>query len=149
MIHAYSDLYLSDARRTLASSFNAAVYTYGLTLPQYYSFFIDSDYSKKFEKGNPFIISGMSGIELAANVIESCSENGVDTEPVFMDDRSPEYWVGWALAYYQWCYACSFKKLNEEVPIETIIKMYPKYHEMDISQFADKLNTLRMSSTKY
>ena len=34
MAHAYSELYLNDARRTLARSFNAAVYTFGYRMLQ-------------------------------------------------------------------------------------------------------------------
>ena len=71
MIHAYSDLYLNDARRTLARSFDAAVYIFGYKLPEYYELFINSVFSDKFEKGDPYVVSGMSGTELAAETIES------------------------------------------------------------------------------
>lgn len=143
MTHAYSDMYLNDARRTLAGSFDAAVYTYGYDLPDYYTLFINTVISSKFEKGDPFVVSGISGIELASRIIEMQTGQISDVKPVFHDDRSPEYWAGWALAYYQWYYACSFRTLNEEVPIDKILNMYSKYHEMDISHFCDRINELR------
>ena len=70
----------------------------------------------------------------------------LDTEPVFSFDRSPEYWAGWALAYYQWLSGLSFMALNEAVSIVTILEMYPKYHEMDISKFCDRLDEIRKST---
>ncbi len=146
MIRAYSEMYLSDARRTLAGSFDAAVYTYGYELPEYFHFFINTSYSTKFETGDPFVISGMSGIELAQRVISQYTGEEIWKDPVFNDDRSPEYWTGWAMSYYQWYSGCTFKTLNEEVPIETILNMYPKYHEMDITQFNDRINELRSAA---
>ncbi len=143
MIRAYSDLYLSDARRTLAGSFDHAVYTYGYDLPEYYSIFINSTYSSKFEKGDPFVVSGMSGIELAELIIGMHEKRELDLAPVYRDKRGPEYWAGWALAYYQWYSGCTFKALNMEVPIETVLGMYSKYHEMDISQFTDRIEEIR------
>ena len=146
MIHAYSDLYLNDARRTLARSFDAAVYIFGYKLPEYYELFINSVFSDKFEKGDPYVVSGMSGTELAAETIESQIGTAPKGELNYSYDRSPEYWVGWALAYYQWNTGCSFKMLNDEVPVSSIIDMYPKYHEMDISQFNDRINEMRSLS---
>ena len=55
MIHAYSDLYLSDARRTLAGSFDHAVHTYGYDLPEYYSIFINSTYPPNLKKEIPLL----------------------------------------------------------------------------------------------
>ena len=123
MIHAYSDLYLSDARRTLAGSFDHAVYTYGYDLPKYYSIFINSTYSSKFEKGDPFVISGISGVELAGLVIGTRENRELDPKPVYRDERGPEYWAGWAIAYYQWYSGCTFKALNMEVYLVCILNI--------------------------
>ncbi|MBR1649814.1 MAG: hypothetical protein IJ691_01480 [Lachnospiraceae bacterium] len=147
MAHAYSKLYLNDARRTLARSFGAAVYTFGYSLQDYFELFLKSSFSEKFGRGDPFVVSGKSGIELALETIESqTGQNMLDTEPVFSFDRSPEYWAGWALAYYQWLSGLSFMALNEAVSIVTILEMYPKYHEMDISKFCDRLDEIRKST---
>ena len=55
-------------------------------------------------------------------------------------DISPEYWAGWALAYYQW-YSCrSFSEILATVSLKAIIQLYPVYHEMDIMQFVDLMN---------
>ena len=55
-------------------------------------------------------------------------------------DKSPEYWAGWALAYYQWCTCRSFIRINDAVPIGKVIDMYEVYHEVDILHFVDAVN---------
>ena len=57
-------------------------------------------------------------------------------------DKSPEYWAGWALAFYQWYTSRSFIELLSAVPFSELIKMYPVYHEMDIEQFIDHMDKL-------
>lgn len=57
-------------------------------------------------------------------------------------DKSPEYWAGWALAYYQWYTCRTFIKINKAVPINKVVNMYDVYHEMDITQFVDTVNEL-------
>ena len=146
MIPAYSDLYLSDARRCLANSFDYAVYTLGFDLQSYNEMFIRSDIRPRFESGDPFIVSGKSGVEVALMVTEKVFGMDLYKERVYYDGKSPEYWAGWALAFYQWYTACSLKRLNEEVPITTILAMYDKYHEMDIMHFVDRMNELRQTA---
>ncbi len=146
MISAYSDYYLSDARRCLANSFDYAVYTLGFDLQSYYEMFIRSDIRPRFESGDPFIVSGKSGVEVALMVTEKVFGTDLYKERVYYDGKSPEYWVGWALAFYQWYTACDLTRLNEEVPITTILAMYEKYHEMDICHFVERMNELRQKS---
>ncbi|MCC8151927.1 MAG: helix-turn-helix domain-containing protein, partial [Lachnospiraceae bacterium] len=56
--------------------------------------------------------------------------------------RSEEYWTGWALAYYQWRTALSFKEISRCVPIVEVQALYSPYHEMDIRQFSDRMDEL-------
>ncbi len=146
MIRAYNELYLSDARRLLANSFDYSVYSLGIPIEQYYKMFIKSDLATRFEKGDPFILAGKSGIELALLVIEKNTGVYEYKEQQYSDGKSPEYWAGWALAYYQWYSGISFRVLDKTVPITMVIDMYPKYHEMDIMQFADRIDDIRMAA---
>ena len=57
-------------------------------------------------------------------------------------DRNEEFWTGWAVAYYQWETALQFADIIRFVPIRDIQAPYTPYHEMDIRQFADKMNEL-------
>ena len=62
-------------------------------------------------------------------------------------DKSPEYWAGWALAFYQWYSSLSFMDILTAVPLSGIISMYPVYHEMDVTQFADHMDALMKESS--
>ncbi len=145
MIPAYNKLYLTDARRCLANSLDYAVYSLGFDLSDYYAAFINSDLCTRFEYGDPFIISGKSGVELALMVASGIDETAAYKDRVYHDGKTPEYWIGWALAFYQWYSACSFKLLNDEIPITTILEMYDKYHEMDIMHFVERINEMRQA----
>ena len=63
-------------------------------------------------------------------------------KPNYTVNRSEEFWVGWALAYYQWETSMSFAEIVRYVPIKDIIALYSPYHEMDIRQFVDKVNAM-------
>ncbi len=146
MIRAYSELYLKDARCALANSLDYAVHTLGYAPEEYYTMFIKSDLSAKFEKGDPYIVSGRSGVELALMVIEKNTVRYEYKERIYHDGKSREYWAGWTLAYYQWYTACSFFVLEKSVPIVTVLSMYDKYHEMDIMQFVDRISEMRQKN---
>ena len=52
-------------------------------------------------------------------------------------DRSPEYWVGWALAYCQWYMNRTFRAITAVVKPSELLQWYPIYHEMDILHVVD------------
>ena len=137
MIRAYDELYLEKARTTLGRMLDFAVYDLKLDINHFYSLFCHSQYAKRFESGDTSLLSGKSGIELAYDITGNCS-----VKPKFTTNRSGEYWAGWAVAYYQWYTSLSFLQINDIVPIDDVIKMYPKYHEMDIMQFVDTVNDM-------
>ena len=146
MIRAYNELYLSDARTVLANSIDYAIHTLGCSLEEYYHFFIQSDIAAYIENGDPFFVSGKSGIEIALLVLEKKYGKYDYKERLYQRGKSKEYWVGWVMAYYQWYSALSFMQIDHTIPIKSVFAMYDKYHEMDISHFVDYLNELRLSS---
>lgn len=60
-------------------------------------------------------------------------------ESQFNQEISPEYWAGWALAYYQWYSAKRFKDIFVRIPLSQIILMYKVFHEMDVTEFAESM----------
>lgn len=146
MIHAYNELYLTDAKNSLSVFFDYAINDCKYSPDWFASLFVTSGYAKLFEEGNPTYISGMSGIELAQIVIKKVYGDNVELpEPTLPEECSPEYWAGWALAEYQW-YSCHrFKEIFNRIPFSDIIAMYPLYHEMDISSFIQQMDTLYSS----
>ncbi|MBQ9060336.1 MAG: helix-turn-helix transcriptional regulator [Firmicutes bacterium] len=148
MIRAYSELYLGHARKAFAQMLDRAVYHFGMELKEFYALFLVSSVSVRFQRGDCSVTAGRSGAELAQMVLEETG-TGPDMDSAQLGQRenawaqtgrSREYWTGWALAYYQWYAAVSFRQIDQRVPIETILKMYPRYHEMDVLQFCDVMD---------
>jgi hypothetical protein len=77
--------------------------------------FVQSGYAEKFERGNPAIVSGMSGIELAKKIILYAYPNKEFPEKIFSEDRSNVYWAGWALAEYQWTTKKRFRDISRHI----------------------------------
>ena len=142
MIRAYHKVYLEKARNNLGRMLDFATYDLGYDPCTFFDLFMNSGLAKRFEKGEFNVTVGMSGVELAYRVLELTQHQVEDPQPRYTAERSPEYWAGWALAYYQWETAMSFLDILECVPLDDIIRMYSPYHEMDIRQFCDRMNEL-------
>lgn len=100
MIYAYDKVYLRIAQRSLGEMLSYAVYDLGYELEDYYKRFLQSEYSMRFSKGDLFVITGMSGAELAIRVLDIPDDDII--MPSYNTAKSQEYWTGWILAYYQW-----------------------------------------------
>ena len=137
-MRAYSQFYLEDSMRNLAGMFDYAVRGLNYYPDDFFSLFIDSGVASLYEHGNPRYVCGLSGIELCQNVLGKTGKDFfyVETHKSF---DGPEYWCGWALAYFQWQTNLGFKEINNYISISEILAMYSPYHEMDISQFCDKM----------
>ena len=140
MIHAYNESYLNDAKQNLAECFDYAITTCHFEPTLFSKLFVQSGYADKFERGNPAIVAGMSGIELAKKVITYAYPNWKFPDRIFSEDRSNMYWAGWALAEYQWATCKRFKDIFSKISLTEIISMYNVYHEMDIEHFIDDMN---------
>lgn len=140
MICAYDKLYLDKARTALGRMLDFAVYDLNYNLTEFYNLFLSSGVAERFGCGDFTLLVGKSGVELAYEVLE---QSGIDYERVkvnYTANRSEEYWSGWALAYYQWKTALSFREIEEFASIKSICEMYDCYHEMDIQHFVDRMN---------
>ena len=144
MIHAYSELYLNDAKKNLGTMIDYAVHDCNYEIDWIVEVFLKSGYAKRFETGNPAVISGMSGVELMRKTVYEVYDEDLVIEAVFSIDKSAEYWAGWALADYQWYSGYRFKDILKKIKLSEIINMYHSYHEMDITHFYDAMDK-RMS----
>ena len=136
MIHAYDKNYLSKAQNNLAAMLDFAVYDLEEDLSYFYLKFLQSKICSQFERGESTVIVGKSGVELALDII---GDETLASKYRPAANRTPEYWCGWALAYFQWQTNLGFKEINNYISISEILAMYSPYHEMDISQFCDKM----------
>lgn len=140
MIRAYDEEYLTGAQRILGDAFDFSVNTVGLNIDRFAAVFAVSDVSRQFEIGNPKYISGMTGCEIVREVLLQSGLKEPEQPDMMYTDKSPEYWSGWALAFYQWYTAGEFMSVFSSVKMSEVVQMYPVYHEMDILQFVDAMN---------
>ena len=138
-IRAYDELYIASAQNILGHAVDYAVNTLDIDADVFGSAFAVSDISKQFEIGNPAYVAGMNGCELARAVLDAAHLSYPDQPDEMYVDKSAQYWAGWALAYFQWASGVPFTDILKAVSLQEIIQMYPVYHEMDISQFADRM----------
>ncbi len=141
-IHAYDKLYLERAMSVLARMLDYAVYDLKYDITEFFNLFISSGLARKFETGDPSVVAGRSGVELAYMVLETTGMKNNFIKPQYSADRSEEYWTGWALAYYQWYTSLSFAEIIKDIPVKDIKDLYDPYHEMDIRQFCDRMNEM-------
>lgn len=137
MIHAYRETYLSKAQSLLGDAFDYAVNVFGLDGDVFVKIFVASPFCKRLENGDPSFLAGKNGIEFASEVIEEAFGEKVNVEVEPRMDRSLEYWIGWAVAYYQW-YSCrGFNEIFKVYSFGDLKQMYHPLHEADISKFVD------------
>lgn len=139
-MHAYSELYIEKAQAAFGNMLHCAVYEIGMELSEFYGHFLRSKIAYGFGLGEPKYTVGMSGIELTMEVMHCTTGQYIEVVPSYSFDKSPEYWSGWALAYYEWCRSIPFDRINEIVSIDEIRDMYDPYHEADITKFVDEVD---------
>lgn len=154
MMRAYEETYLGDAMNNLGDMLDYAVNDCGYDGDDFFNRFIVSGIAGSFERGNPKYVAGLSGPELASEVVFKTEQTYLDTPPSDNVDKSAEYWTGWILAYYQWYTAQRFSDiLKNGLTIKRVMDIYPTLHEADISKFVavanhiiDKNKTAGMSN---
>lgn len=149
-MRSYDELYVSDAQSSLGGAFHYAINDCGLFPDDFMEEFLRSCLSKEFELGNPWVLSGMSGIELAQRILETTRRDYIFPSPSPVVFKTMEYWAGYYLAYFQWFTGMRFQDIFIRVPLSEIIAMYPVYHEMDVTNFIDdflkKLDKVKVGS---
>ena len=136
-IHAYQETYLSKAQASLGDAFDYAINTCEIPGEDFIKFFTASSVSKRMENGEPAFLAGKSGIEIAVDVVLETTGKQLDKAPQEHMGRSREYWIGWAVCYYQWYSARSFSDIFKVLSFEDLQNMYYTLHEADITKFAD------------
>lgn len=142
MSYAYDRVYLDKARIALGRMLDFAVYNLKYEISEFFDLFVNSRVAKCFCKREIAKITSKSGEELAYEVLDSNGINMLRIKPNYVSSTSEEYWTGWAVAFYQWQRGLSFDDLVRHVPISQIAQLYKAYHEVDIRQFCDKVDSL-------
>ena len=134
MTPAYDYIYLSKAAKAVGNMLHDAVVEFGYGGRDFLRLFIQSGIAEQIENGNPKYAAGMSGAEIFAEVIERTTGKQPDMGIIETYDRSDVYWVGWALAHYQWYSGCSFRDIIETISYEELLGLYGTLHEADVQK---------------
>lgn len=137
MTYAYQEIYLSKAQSVLGDAFDYAVNTCGILGDDFVKLFIASSVSKRMENGEPAYLAGKSGIEIVLEIVAETKGKELLIEPQEHFGRSKEYWIGWAVAYYQWYSSRKYHDIFKVISFEDLQKMYYTLHEADITKFVD------------
>jgi len=149
-MRAYKETYLHNAANKFGNMMDYAMNDCLLDGDKFLHMFIASGLAQQFEQGNPKIIAGMSGIDLAVSAILAVTGKSPAIIPAEIDYRTAEYWGGWALAHYQWRTMRGFGSILRYLPFSDIMYMYPALHEADITKFyaaADEIYSIKCPQT--
>lgn len=144
--YAYDKAYLLGAKKNLGRMMDFAVHEMGYSASEFWELFLTSGVADAFGSGESHLLGGMSGIELAYEVLDRAKRKYRRVkDPICAAEKSPEYWAGWALAHYQWQRGLSFAEIDHVASFDDVVRMYSPYHEMDVSQFVDEIDRLYRS----
>lgn len=142
MIRAYDKVYLEDAMRNLGEAFDYVSSHLKIALDEFLDLFVASGIAEQFGRGVPKFVSGLSGIELAMEVLTKAGKDLAFPESDVKYSFSSEYWCGWILAYYQWHSGRTFKNISKYLSMEDVEKLYPTLHEAAEEKFVDTVNSM-------
>ena len=142
MTYAYDEIYLDDAMKNLGEAFDYSATVLNIPMDEFLDMFIISGVAEQFQRGVPKFVSGLSGTELALEVLNRTGNDSAYNTPQIEYDCSPEYWCGWILAFYQWNTGKSFKEIKKYLPMSEIYKLYQTLHEASEEKFIDVANSI-------
>lgn len=141
-IHAYQEMYVHRAQSALGDAFDYAINVLKMQPNDFITLFLVSSISKSMEVGEPKYVTGKSGIEILVDVIYETTGKEFEIEAEDRFFRTREYWIGWAVAYYQWYSGRSYSEIFEAVSFEKLQNMYYTLHEADITKFVEIMDSL-------
>lgn len=139
-IHAYQEMYVSKAQNRLGVAFDYAINICHFTKEEFVDMLVVSPITKRLENGELPLILGKSGIEILIEILYSVGKER-DIEVIPRYSRSVEYWIGWAVAYYQWYSSRSYREIFEAISFEEFQILYKTLHEADITKFVEIVDT--------
>ena len=126
MTHAYDEILTGRAFDTLGRMLDFSVYTLHQDIIRMMDLFAVSDPGRCFEKGDVKVIAGMSGTELAYEILDSSGLSYERTAPRHTINLSPEYWCGYTLATIQWRTCMHFSSIMDRFSPSAFTAEYAK-----------------------
>lgn len=142
MICAYNEIYHPQARETMGAMFDYVVWDCQIDMDFFFDLFISAGFADRFGNGDPVVLAGKSGPEIAWDVFSATNYTALRPKPRYNLNRSKEYWVGWILADYQWRNVMPFREIRTFLPPSRILSLYSPYHERDPRAFTERANEI-------
>ncbi len=140
MTPAYHETYLKHAMASMGEAFDYAINDCKMDGDTFVKQLIGSSIASHLEHGEADYLVGKSGIELAQECVLLATGSPLEVAPKIRYSRSPEYWSGWAIAYYQWYSSRTYREIFSAVSFNDLLCLYPTLHEADITKFADVID---------
>ena len=131
VIQSYNKSYLPYVAENLGVMFEHIV-NLGENPTIFWNTFINSTVAKQIERGNPKYLT-CSAIDYLNEIYEGKKVISKDENI----NKNKYYWAGWILAQFQHKKGYSFYKINNNLPIEEVLYLYPTLHEADTTKFFD------------
>ena len=147
MIRAYQEIYVNKIQRRIGVLFDYAINVLGINCNKFIDIFSSCKYAKYIENGYLYYVVGKSGIEIALDLFEAELRN-LEIKQFENYNRTIDYWIGWAISYYQWYSNRSFNEIFNILKYSDLEKMYYKYHEVDILKFVEELDIIMQNHNK-
>ncbi len=142
MIHAYQEMYIETIRTKMAEAFDYAINKCNIIGNDFINFFLASKTKSYLEKGIVTYFLGKSGIEIALDIINEIKDIKIEELKELDFYRTKEYWIGWAITYYQWYTNKKFERIFESISYDELLNLYDTLHEADILKFVEALNNI-------
>ena len=130
-----SSSYLKDAMRTLGEAVDYAVNDCGVPLGPFLELLVAAEVGEALRISDPRVISGLSGVELAREVMAKSGMGVGGPEPAEKTAASKEYRIGRAIACYTVGMGCGLRELMRLISAEDLEKLSENVPEGDEGQW--------------
>lgn len=127
---------------TIGGMFDFAINLCKIEGQDFLNIFSASSACSCIENGEGKYLLGKSGIEIALECIEEVTGEIPEYDTIARYERSPEYWSGWSLCYYQWKTGRKYSEIFNAIPYEMQIQLYKTLHEADISKVVEVFDNI-------
>ena len=136
----YSETQLNRFMDKMGDAFDYAINDCKIDGSEFVKMFVVSTACKKIENGEASYISGKSGIEIAIECVYEITGKKLAVKPSERFSRSAQYWVGWAVSYYQWLSSRRYADIFNAVSYEDMLGLYPTLHEASVEKIASLID---------
>lgn len=136
----YSETQLYRFMEKMGEAFDYAINDCKIDATEFVKMFIASTACKKIENGEASYILGKSGIEIAIECVYEITDRELSVEPSEKFNRSVQYWIGWAVCYYQWLSSRKYVDIFKAVLYKDMLGIYQILHEESIEKVASVLD---------